>query len=307
MAPPVPAEDEFVEIGLDMSLAEPVIDAEAEALQVREDAVNPRQEHMRRHRPDDFGHVMALVHARIGGETIGEDCRAKSRVGGDEIFQSLPAIVGNQRQPDAAGLAAFDALDRPDNEDFPVVIAALATRDRIVFRPEGDAGLVDLDYPRQWVAVRIDHGFAQFVQEQPGRLVGADPELALELQGRNTVGMRRDQMRGDEPSAQGQVCSVHDRAGGHRGLLAACTALESPGLRRQLPALPRVAARTDEAIGPAPPLEPVGANVVVSKIRHELLEGGWPIVLPAADLGVCCHFVLIDERSPRVQSPEQRG
>ena len=35
MPPPVPAEYEFVEIGLDMSLAEPVIDAEAQALQVR--------------------------------------------------------------------------------------------------------------------------------------------------------------------------------------------------------------------------------------------------------------------------------
>ena len=106
---------------------------------------------------------------------------------------------------------------------------------------------------------------------------------------------------------QRQVCSVHDRAGGHRGLLAARSALKGPGLRLQLPALPRVAARADEAIGPAPPLEPVGAKVVVWKARHELLEGGRPIVLPAADLGMRCHFVLIDERGPRVQSPEQRG
>jgi len=81
---------------------------------------------MRRHRPDDFGHVMAVVHAGIGGETIGEDCRAKGRVGGDEIFQGLAAIVANQRQPDATGLAAFDALDRPDNEDFPIVTRTLS-------------------------------------------------------------------------------------------------------------------------------------------------------------------------------------
>jgi hypothetical protein len=38
-------------------------------------------------------------------------------------------------------------------------------------------------------------------------------------------------MRGDEPSAQGQVCSVHDRASGHRGLHAARSALEGPALR----------------------------------------------------------------------------
>ena len=76
MAPPVPAEHEFIEIGLDMSFAEPVIDAEAEALQIREDAVYPRQEHMRRHRPDDFGLVIAIVHAGIGRKAIGEDGRA---------------------------------------------------------------------------------------------------------------------------------------------------------------------------------------------------------------------------------------
>jgi len=156
MTPPVPAEDEFVEIGLDMSLAKPVIDAEAEALQVREDEVNPRQEHMRRHRPDDFGHVMALVHAGIGGKTIGEDCRAKGRIGGDEIFQGFAAIVANQ--PDTTGPAAFDALDRPDNEDFPVVTAAVATRDRIVFRPAGDAGLVDLDQGGRSFCQRLTWG-----------------------------------------------------------------------------------------------------------------------------------------------------
>ena len=65
---------------------------------------------------------------------------------------------------------------------------------------------------------------------------------------------------------------MHDRAGGHRGLLAARSALERPGLRLQLPALSCVTAPTDEAIGPAPPLEPVGTNVVVGKARHELLE-----------------------------------
>ena len=80
--------------------------------------------------------------------------------------------------------------------------AALAARNRIVFRPEGDARLVDLDHPCQRIAVGIDHGFAELVQEQPGRLVRTDPELSLELKGRDAVGMRRDQMRGDEPGAQ---------------------------------------------------------------------------------------------------------
>ena len=87
--------------------------------------------------------------------------------------------------------------------------------------------------------------------------------------------------------------SVQDRAGGHRGLLATPGAFECPGLRLQLPALSCVTARADKAIGPAPPLQPIGACRVVSKIRHELLERGRAVVLPAADLGVCCHFVLM--------------
>ena len=239
---------------------------------------------MRRHRPDDFGNVMALIHAGIRGKPIGEDGRAKGRVRGDEIFQGLAAIIADQRQPDATGLAAFDALDSADDEDFPVVTAALTARDRIVFRPEGDAGLVDLDHPRQWISIGIHHGFPQLVQEQPRRLVGADPEFPLELQGGNAVGMGRDEMRGDEPCAQRQMCPVHDRAGGNRGLPAARGAFERPRLRLQLPTLPRLTARADEAIGPTPPLEPVSAGVVVGKARHELLERWRAVVLPTADL-----------------------
>ena len=152
---------------------------------------------MRRHRPDDFGNVMALIHAGIRGKPIGEDGRAKGRVRGDEIFQGLAAIIADQRQPDATGLAAFDALDSADDEDFPVVTAALTARDRIVFRPEGDAGLVDINHPRQWISIGIDHGFPQLVQEQPRRLVGADPELPLGVAGRKRRwnGSRRDARR----------------------------------------------------------------------------------------------------------------
>jgi hypothetical protein len=42
VAPSVPAEDELVEISLEMGAAETMIDAERQPLEVGEDAVDPR-------------------------------------------------------------------------------------------------------------------------------------------------------------------------------------------------------------------------------------------------------------------------
>ena len=67
---------------------------------------------------------------------------------------------------------------------------------------------------------------AQLGAQQPRRLVGAESELALQLQRR---GIRRwngsPSDRPPEPSGQRQLGVVHDRAGRDRGLLAAAGAI----------------------------------------------------------------------------------
>jgi len=51
-------------------------------------------------------------------------------------------------------------------------------------RPGGDA-LVDLDNTSERLPLGIDHGATQFVEYRPRRLVPLEPELALQLQGRD--------------------------------------------------------------------------------------------------------------------------
>ena len=53
----IETENEFVEIGLKVFLAQTVVDAERPGLQVGEDAVDPRQHHMGGDRTDDMGIV----------------------------------------------------------------------------------------------------------------------------------------------------------------------------------------------------------------------------------------------------------
>ena len=56
-APAVEAEDEFIEVGLEVLAAQPVIDAQGPDLEVGEDPVNPGQDDVGSHLADDMGIV----------------------------------------------------------------------------------------------------------------------------------------------------------------------------------------------------------------------------------------------------------
>ena len=56
-APTVEAEDEFIEVGLEVLAAQPVIDAQGPDLDVGEDPVNPREHDVGGHLADDVGIV----------------------------------------------------------------------------------------------------------------------------------------------------------------------------------------------------------------------------------------------------------
>ena len=89
----IETENEFVEIGLKVFLAQTVVDAERPGLQVGEDAVDPRQHHMGGDRTDDMGIVGDIRRAGIARPTVGADRDAGSHVGGDE------AVQGGRRSP----------------------------------------------------------------------------------------------------------------------------------------------------------------------------------------------------------------
>ena len=73
MPSPVPAEDELIEIGLDVWPAEAVVDAQAQALQVREHPVDPGEKHMGGHHAHGFGQVPAALHALVGRQPVSQD------------------------------------------------------------------------------------------------------------------------------------------------------------------------------------------------------------------------------------------
>jgi hypothetical protein len=52
-SPTVKAEDEFIEVGLEVLAAQPVIDAQGPDLEVGEDPVNPREHNVGGHLADD--------------------------------------------------------------------------------------------------------------------------------------------------------------------------------------------------------------------------------------------------------------
>ena len=75
----VEAEDELVEVGLEMPAAQAVIDAQSPDLEVGEDPVHPGQHDMGGHLADDMGIVTDAGSAGIGGPSVGLGGRARVR------------------------------------------------------------------------------------------------------------------------------------------------------------------------------------------------------------------------------------
>lgn len=96
--------------------------------------------------------------------------------------------------------------------------------------------------------------------------------------------MGREQMRGEEPSAQRQVRRVHDGAGGGGSLLVTASAFEGGSLGLQSPAFNATAVRAGKAVRPALGDQIFGARCVVREGRHELLQRRRFVVLPASGL-----------------------
>ena len=100
--PAVEAEDEFIEIGLDMFFPQAVIDTGRPAFEVREDAMNPRQNDMGGHRSDGLRLMGLAFKAGIAWPAIGLDTRS----GGDGPFnkavKACLAEILDSVQPDAA-------------------------------------------------------------------------------------------------------------------------------------------------------------------------------------------------------------
>ena len=134
------------------------------------------------------------------------------------------------------------------------------------------------------------------MQQEPSCLVGPDPELRLKLQRRDTIGMRRDEVRSQEPCTQRQMGPMHNCPARRGSLPAAGRAFPGPRLGLKLPASASVARRADESARPPPTRQPLSASCVIRKHRHELLERRRPVMLPAAGLMRARHESRVTQR-----------
>ncbi len=232
-----------------MRTAQAVVDAQGPDFEVGEDAVDPGQDDMGGDLADDMRIVSDAGGPWVSRPSVGLGGRPRCEIAGNEGMQTLGRIVGHLGKTDAAGTVILD-LDRPDDEDLALVTASAATGQRTMLAAAGNLGFIDLDQTGERIAVGRHHAVAQLGADQPGRLVRAESELALQLQRRDAVGMGRHQIGRPEPDGQRQLGVVHDGAGGHRGLPMAAGALPGPRLGVQLPGSAGAAAGAHKAIGP---------------------------------------------------------
>src|SRR5258708_14589140 len=99
-APTVEAEDEFIEVGLEVLAAEPVIDAQGPDLEVGENPVNPREHDVGGHLADDMGIVGDAGGAGASGPTIGLGGGTAAEGGGEAGVEAVGRGIGHS---DTAG------------------------------------------------------------------------------------------------------------------------------------------------------------------------------------------------------------
>ena len=80
----VEAEDELIEIGLEVVAAQAVVDAQGPDLEVGEDAMHPGQDDMGGHLADDMGIVIDAGGAEISRPSVGLGGSAGGEAGDEE-------------------------------------------------------------------------------------------------------------------------------------------------------------------------------------------------------------------------------
>ena len=153
--PAVEAEDEFIQVGLEVLAAQSVVDAQGPDLEVGEDPVNPGEHDVGGHLADDVGIVSDAGRTGICGPTIRLGGSAGGDVGGEEGVEASGRVISDLAQADTAGAkAAVLDLDGADNQHFAVMATPTTARDRIVFAAAGDFGFIDLNQSGQRTATR---------------------------------------------------------------------------------------------------------------------------------------------------------
>jgi len=268
----VETEGKLLEVAVEMFEAHrPLMGAEDPSLEQREDQMNAGQ-HLGRglielgqHR-DDVA-IAGLAELGIAAPAVGVSGFAIAEVAADEGGEDIGRNIGDHTEANPA-TALATLLHRGGDDGFilggPTRFAGFRT---------ADVALVDLDLAGQGLPIGPNHGGADLGEPGPGRLIAAEPELALQFGGRDTLLRRRDFEEGPEPQHQRLLALFEDRPGDDRNLPATAGALVDHPLRRQEVGSVTGAVGAAEALRPFQPSQVLTTPVVVSEPGSELSLG----------------------------------
>ncbi len=287
----VRAEDEFIEIDLELAAADAVVGADQPALKVPDHPVGKRN--------DGLGSLAQLKRGRLRSwhmgiaarrehpearEAIGGDGGTCGDVSGSELLDGGSCEIGYDLHPGSTGRPSppFDC----NQNQRGVAPSELATAPQSCLSSP-HPGLVHLNLAAKRVPRRVHHRATELVQHHPRGLVAAESQLLLQEEGRQPTLIRRHQIRSPKPRHERGLRIVEDCPGRHRDLIAAGGTLPAPAacqaVRGRL-----TAPRTPEPVWPAACRQILRASVLAGKLLLELPQAlgetrsRHPTILPIA-------------------------
>ena len=288
--PPVEAEGEFVEVGLQVLVTDPVMDAVQPRFQVCEDEMDDWQILLGDLRIAPFSDgevfVAALGKAGVAAPVVGDERRARHNGALNEAAEQLRAAVRHDGEPNPPGIAttlplvelgarlALANLHSVGDKNLIVDATAFAAR------PAASPGFIDFDVlagpAADPVLIRAHHPRAELVEDLERRLVARQAKLSPKLHGRHAGCLAGHQIGRPKPYAQRRVRARHDRSHRQSGVTAALAAAQDARTICEAERLSRrLTMGANKPVAPASLLQVGGAGRVVGKKSLELWERLW--------------------------------
>ena len=288
--PPVEAEGEFVEVGLQVLVTDPVMDAVQPRFQVCEDEMDDWQILLGDLRIAPFSDgavfVAALGKAGVAAPVVGDERRARHNGALNEAAERLRAAVRHDGEPNPPGIAttlplvelgarlALANLHSAGDKNLIVDATAFAAR------PAASPGFIDFDVlagpAADPVLIRAHHPRAELVEDLERRLVARQAKLSPKLPGRHAGCLAGHQIGRPKPYAQRRVRARHDRSHRQSGVTAALAAAQDARTICEAERLSRrLTMGANKPVAPASLLQVGGAGRVVGKKSLELWERLW--------------------------------
>ena len=288
--PPVEAEGEFVEVGLQVLVTDPVMDAVQPRFQVCEDEMDDWQILLGDLRIAPFSDgevfVAALGKAGVAAPVVGDERRARHNGALNEAAEQLRAAVRHDGEPNPPGIAttlplvelgarlALANLHSAGDKNLIVDATAFAAR------PAASPGFIDFDVlagpAADPVLIRAHHPRAELVEDLERRLVARQAKLSPKLHGRHAGCLAGHQIGRPKPYAQRRVRARHDRSHRQSGVTAALAAAQDARTICEAERLSRrLTMGANKPVAPASLLQVGGAGRVVGKKSLELWKRLW--------------------------------